>query len=459
MTSCGVADKRTDSSEVLEALFDRYGRHSRAIPVNFREMVDWVSAGERATHYVHPYPAKLLRQIPVFFLANRTLSEPGDTVLDPSCGSGTVLLESVLHGRNGIGADANPLAQLIAKVKVTHLSPDLTTVRLNQVLSNGKSYATADVPTVVNLNYWFYPHVIGQLARLRRAIESLDIEREREFFRVCFSACVRRVSLADPRVAVPVRLRKDQYACDHALHEPTKQHLAGLRRQDVFSTFESIANANISRLRELISLRTTDARASITSVDARNLRDPKTDGRRLRTGSVDLVITSPPYLGAQKYVRASSLSLGWLGVNEFSTLRQLEDQNIGREHFPRREILSLPTTGLPEAERRIGQIFKLNPLRALIAATYLVEMTAAFAEAARVLRPGGHMVLVAANNTVCGREFMTQRYLQQILEGLGLKTRLRLVDAIKSRGLMTRRNATASVITREWVLVLQKPMA
>lgn len=454
MTRCDPAS--SDSTKLLGNFLERYARHGRAIPVNFRAMVDWVPSGDRATHFIHPYPAKLLRQIPVFFLANRLLSSPGDTVLDPFCGSGTVLLESVLHERHGLGADANPLARLIARVKVTHLTADEASRSLRGLLRRAKAYVHGDMPNVVNLEYWFYPHVASQLARLRRAVDQLENDVERDFFSVCFSACVRRVSLADPRVAVPVRLRSDQYPTDHALHRATKEHLASLRKQDVIGLFEVIARANIARLDELATLRPTVARASVCSADARELRDPATEQRRMRAGSIDLIITSPPYLGAQKYVRASSLSLGWLGATENETLRQLEDKNIGREHFSLSKVASLPSTGLSAADERIKQIARINPLRALIAATYLTEMRAALTEAVRVLRPSGYLVLIAANNFVCGKEFMTQRYLQHLLEELGLKTRLRMIDAIKSRGLMTRRNASASVITREWALVLEK---
>ena len=327
---------------------------------------------------------------------------------------------------------------------------------MREVLRRAKSYVHADIPNVVNLEYWFYPHVAKQLALLRRAVDQLQNDAERDFFLVCFSGCVRRVSLADPRVSVPVRLRNDQYPSDHALHQSTNEHLASLRTQDVFEVFETVVRANIARLDELASLWPSATRASICGVDARELRDPASQRRSMRTGSIDLIITSPPYLGAQKYVRASSLSLGWLGATENETLRQLEDKNIGREHFSLSKVASVPSTGLSAADRRIGQIARVNPLRALIAATYLAEMRAALTEAVRVLRPHGYLVLIAANNYVCGNEFMTQRYLQHLLEELGLKTRLRLVDAIKSRGLMTRRNATASVITREWALLLEK---
>jgi hypothetical protein len=170
-----------------------------------------------------------------------------------------------------------------------------------------------------------------------------------------------------------------------------------------------------------------------------------------------MILTSPPYVGAQKYIRASSLSLGWLGLLEGKSLRQLEDANIGREHFPMKGRCDHVQTGLPEADEQIGRIARRNPLRARITATYLVEMQASLRESARVLKAGGHLVLVAGNNHVCGQEFHTQSHLSEIIENLGLRPRLKLVDAIRSRGLMTRRNATASVITREWVLLFQKP--
>jgi len=457
---CTEARTRSaDSKEALLRLFDRYDRSSRAVTVNFRRLVDWIPMGERATHYLHPYPAKLLPQIPAFFLANSILSKPGDTVLDPFCGSGTVLLESVLHGRRALGADANPLARLIASVKVSDCAPDVIRRHQSAILRHARSYRTAEQPDVVNLAYWFYPHVVAQLARLRKAIGTVEDPRVSDFFRVCLSACVRRVSLADPRLSVPVRLRENQYPAGHPFRDSTNVRLRRLRRQDVFAEFVSIVEGNVARLAALQKMRVDGASAAVVSKDARRLSIGLDAPRALSDGSVDLVVTSPPYAGAQKYVRASSLSIGWLGLADGRTLRQLEDQNIGREHFTTRGSVVVPKTGIPEADRRLEMVGERNPLRALIAATYLLEMQDALRESERVLKQGGYIVLVAANNRVCGSEFHTQRYLQTILEKLGLVARLRVVDAIKSRGLMTRRNTTASVIAREWALVFQKPTA
>ena len=77
-------------------------------------------------------------------------------------------------------------------------------------------------------------------------------------------------------------------------------------------------------------------------------------------------------------------------------------------------------------------------------------------QAVKVLKKGGHLILIAANNHVCGKQFKTQEYLTSLCLELGLEIVFRLIDDIRSYGLMTKRNKTASIITREWVLVFRK---
>ena len=116
------------------------------------------------------------------------------------------------------------------------------------------------------------------------------------------------------------------------------------------------------------------------------------------------------------------------------------------------------TTGVASADRILEEIYTENPLRAHIAANYLIEMRASLAEVTRVLKQGGYFVLVAANNQVCGRVFETQAYLAQIVESFGFCRLLQIVDGIPSRGLMTKRNKTAGVISNEWISVFRKQL-
>jgi len=96
-----------DTAITYQNLVNAYRLSNTAIEVDFRKLVDWVPYSDSETHYIHAYPAKLLKHIPIFFL-NAGLIDKNGTVLDPFCGTGTVLLEAMKQGFNSIGTDANP---------------------------------------------------------------------------------------------------------------------------------------------------------------------------------------------------------------------------------------------------------------------------------------------------------------------------------------------------------------
>ena len=448
---------KTDSA--FERLLARYDRTGCAISVDFRRLVPCLHTAERATHLIHPYPAKLLMHIPFFFLANSILSREGDLVADPFCGSGTVLLESQLAARFAVGADSNPLARLLTTVKTSPIPAAVLNRATERLLARIPEQSLNGAPDVVNLEHWFYPHVIRQLRSLHEAIEATRRQDVRDFFRVCFSNCVKRVSLADPRLSVPVKLRRGQYPDGHRLREKTDAHLRRLRRVNVTKVFADVLAANRTRIASIEPIMGQLPTARVVSSDARNLgqnvASSKINGRS-HDGHVQLVITSPPYPGAQKYIRSCSLSLGWLGMCRSDELLKHKLETIGREEFRQADYTQLVPTSLRPADRILADIHLDNPVRAAIASTYLREMRAAIQEIWRVLKVGGYFVLVAANNQICGREFKTQHYLRSIAEQTGFRIVLRLIDDIRSRGLMTKRNKTASVITREWVLVFVK---
>ena len=434
-----------------------YNQSKEPIEVSFRDLVVDLDKPDRATHLIHPYPAKLLMHIPHFFLNNNIFSKEGDLILDPFSGSGTVMLEAMLAKRNAIGADANPLARLISKVKVQNYNSSLLLKFRDQILSDIGENTDIQVPRVPNVDFWFLPHVQNQLNHLVNAIGKIDDEKYRDFYLVCFSNCIKKVSLADPRVSVPVKLNANRYAKSHPFYQEAVRKLDSLVDINVYERFEEIVNSNILRAEAFNATFTGRYSASVVSDDARKLTIELRGEKYLENDSVSLIISSPPYAGAQKYIRASSLSLGWLNYIQSNTaLKELDDLNIGRENYRKTDYCNFKPTGIKDADVLLEEIFKINPLRAHIAGNYLNEMRSAFKESIRVLKPGGYFVLVVANNQVCGKEFRTQEYLLSIVESLGLKVVLRLIDDIKSYGLMTKRNKTASIITREWVLVFRK---
>jgi len=185
--------------------------------------------------------------------------------------------------------------------------------------------------------------------------------------------------------------------------------------------------------------------------DARDLTISGKGSSRL----VDLIVTSPPYGNAQKYIRASSLSLNILGLTSPERLRALEEKSIGREHVWDRDDLDQEV--LPKDFRKfLRKVEGKNSRRAELTERYLIELRQSLIEMSRVLRPGGHAVVVIGNNSVCGETLRNDRFVNGVFESIGMEKRLSLVDHIRSRGLMTKRNRTASTISRECVLVFKK---
>lgn len=424
-----------------------YQNEMKPISVNFRELVKDLDKNERYTHQIHPYPAKLLTQIPYYFLYTDALCPKDGIVLDPFCGTGTVLLEAVLSGRNALGADANPLASLISRVKTNYIPKADLQETLKKVLQrvNDTNVATS-YPDAVSA--WYSPRTLPQLSALQESIEMIEDEKKKTFFELCFSSVVRKVSYADPSISVPVHWNPKRFINNPKKMYEVESRLKSLESIDVFDRFEAVCQTNIDMIETLNGKIRSGVSAKIISDDARSLG--------LESNSVDMILTSPPYAGAQKYIRASWLSLYWLKLVELNEIKCLKRRNIGREDYKKSEIYECYTS-IPSADEVLSIIYKKGKKdRAFLAANYLNEMKIALDEACRVLKVGGYMVIVIGNNTVCGQVFDTQSYLTTYLEGNGMQLQFKLIDDIKSYGLMTRRNKTANMITREWILVFKK---
>ena len=157
-----------------------------------------------ATHGIHRYPAKFIPQVPRCCM--EAYSDAGDSVLDPFMGSGTTLLESFFCGRNSYGIDIHPLAKLIAKVKITPLEP----VGLNEVAEDLIARVKSDqednsewIPEIPNRDHWFRRSVLDELATVKKNIWSMKKGDQQDFFKVCLSSIVRKVSNSDSDSLIP----------------------------------------------------------------------------------------------------------------------------------------------------------------------------------------------------------------------------------------------------------------
>lgn len=445
-----------NKEELISLFIKEYSDNKMPIQVNFRDLVPQINNSDRYTHLIHSYPAKLLPQIPNFFLDTNYFCPEGGIVLDPFCGTGTVLLEALLMKKNAYGADANPLARLITDAKTRYINPIKLIHTLNIILDTAKSSNIHIYPSVGNIDFWFPQATKYKLASIIKSIQEINTHTERIFFETCFSNLVKKVSYADPRISVPVKLNPDRFVENPDTYNKIKAKIDSLNNQDVLLKFEQICTDNIKRVSTLKPLTHNKEKAKVISNDARVLTRYLGGKSKLESECVDLILTSPPYAGAQKYIRSSHLNLSWLSLASGDEIRKLDRMNIGRENYLKGEIKKVKT-GIKLVDEFTDYLFSINKNeRAYIVGNYINEMKCAIDESIRVLKTGGYFIMVIGNNKVCNLEFNTQEYLTEYIQSKGLTLLFKLIDDIKSYGLMTKRNKTADIISLEWVLVFKK---
>ena len=323
-------------------------------------------------HGFHSYPAKLHPDT-----ARRLIegfSKPGASVLDPFCGSGTVLVEAEIAGRRAFGVDANPLAVELGWLK-THAARSPWVARLDtlaaQVVEHAEARRAAKAGPTRRYppedRELFAPHVLLELDGLCDGIERLRGQNEPRALGLVISAILTKVS---------------QKAGDSSGRVEPKRIAGGY----TIKLFKKKTEELVRRVRELEGLlpeRVTPARVELG--DARKLGF-------LRPGSIDLVVSSPPYAGVYDYFEHHKLRLRWLGLGE----SQFEKSEIGARRQARR---ASPELALSRFSR---------------------DFAACLAEMSRVLAPRGRALLVVADSVLARQALYADELVARLAPEVGL---------------------------------------
>ncbi len=472
-------DQGEDISNLVDGRLSRFEEifkeRERPVKVSFRQLCSdwsWAKRSEAYTHLMHRYPAKIFPYIPIFFLSSKTRVSKEATVLDPFTGTGTVLLESITHPcfkRNAIGIDINPLARLIAKVKTTPLNTtDLADIA-KDLSQQVKTFSSeVEIPDFPNRDIWFKPHTQLELSKVLACIDRIGDDDIRDFFYVCFSSIVRDVSLADPKIPPPVLLKPEKFK-----NEDRRKDVERLMKRKKYGSplvcFRKIVEKNIKRLESLNRIPEVTSgkvKSNVVWDDARELkrgyslgkgRIDKSRAEPIPAKSIGLVITSPPYINAQKYVRTTKLELFWLGLVDEKTIVNLDKDMIGTERMNSRRFEPFLSFGIPSQDRLMESISRRDPVKARIVYEYFVDMLSVMREIHRVLENSGYFVLVVGDNKVCGIDVNTHDILSKLAtQEVGFELESVLVDRIRSRGMITTRHETGGLVLDDWIIVLKK---
>jgi DNA modification methylase len=133
-------------------------------------------------------------------------------------------------------------------------------------------------------------------------------------------------------------------------------------------------------------------------------------------GSIDIVLTSPPYLNAIDYMRCSKFSLVWMGHN-VKELRQIRGDSVGAEASSEE---ALETAWVKALIKQLGLKPQLSMRDNAFLAQYVWDMGSALAEVSRVLKTGGRAVYVVGDSTVRGTFVRNSAIVTAVAEKHGL---------------------------------------
>jgi hypothetical protein len=309
-------------------------------------------------HGFHTYPARMHPETASRLV--HAFTRAGDTVLDPFCGSGTVLVEAMIADRRAIGTDLSALAVLLAKCKTRprsrrELDALLDAARACAEVADKRRIARAGAtrkfpPEDVAV---FEPHVLLELDSLRDAIARNPDSVVRSDLWLVLSALLVKLSKKRGDTSEEVAPRRTAAGYTAKLFVKKTDELT--RRLQQFASFLPSPAAG----RPLVPARVTlDDATALRSIGARD--------------RVDAILTSPPYAATYDYVAHHALRMRWLGLDA----RPLEEGEIGaRRHYGRSSASDAYDTWSNELSR---------------------FLTAA----ARVLPEGAPMVLLMADSAV-----------------------------------------------------------
>ena len=350
---------------------------------------------------VHPFPARMAPGIALEAIAEETKPL---RILDPMAGSGTVLAVARSRGHSAVGVDIDPLAILITKVWTMAIDTDHTRKNAAEVLARARNAfqslhvrdaypRNADSETKHFVRYWFDDYARRQLASLAKAIHRVQDEATRNALWCAFSRLI-ITKQSGASLAMDLSHSRPHKVFDRA---PTKP-------------FRKFLHAADRVLDNCIDKRQS-GRGPATRVyegDARSLP--------LADESIDLVLTSPPYLNAIDYFRCSKFSLVWMG-HTIANLRLLRSTSVGTE-------IGADFAG-DEDIRKVLTDLKLRPKLATreeaVLARYIDDMRSAIREVARVLTPAGRAVYVVGENTIRGTYIRNSFIVSTVAELSGLE--------------------------------------
>jgi len=342
-------------------------------------------------------------------------------VLDPFCGVGTTLMEAALSGHNSVGFEINPYPALAsrAKLEAAAISPTqfrrFITEFQQHMASDQPPTHTARPPEFFNTRIPFFGKATeGKVLRAVSFIRGISVAPVRDLFSLAFGSVMVSVS---------------NYS-----YEPSLSSRPGCGKpvQDDAPVTETLLKKLEAMHEDIVWLRARTEKFQ-RPPKGRVIADSFLNAQSyLDANSINLIVTSPPYLNNYHYVRNTRPQLFWLGlVQKPKDLKRLEMENFGKYWQTVRDMEPLPLE-FEDAQLSdlLAQIRSVNPHRGVYggngwanyAACYFNDMDKFCQTMKHVLKPNAFAVIVVGNSILQGVEILIDDIFSRIAARHGLRT-------------------------------------
>ncbi len=359
----------------------------------------------------------------------------GDWIADPFLGTGTTTLAARESGINSLGVEAHPFVFWVAQTKM-HFDYDLDqlTNDIHRVLEEASAISRSGVscddvwPSLVYK--CFETNTLHDLYALREAILTLETDQHRQdFLKMALTATLRIVTTAGagwPYIA-PSKFAKRTMA------------------RDAFQEFHKRCNLMLDDVASRTMLSTPPSEHRLVNGDARSLTE------HAECESIDLMLTSPPYLNNYDYADRTRLETYFWGLYDTwgEITREVRDRLIIAATTQIRRTAMQDVRLCPGVKavspgiqaELVGMIEELSELRMvkggkkaydLLVAGYFEDMLQVIQGAYAVLKPGGSFILVLGDSAPYGVHVRTDELIGELSVAVGFSDYD--VEVIRKRG-------------------------
>lgn len=358
------------------------------------------------THNYHRYPAKFIPQL-VEKLIDEYIHHEEAHLNDPFMGCGTTIVTGISKGLKISGTDINKIAYLITKVKSTPIEPEYLNKKLNQFITrieilNKKEFTLFDenieplIPKrhIDKINYWFKEKTVNELGKILRIIYEEKDETIRDFLLVAFSHILKNCSLWHQGSIKPT---KDLMKKPSIPYDALRKHLIKMKRaNDVY--WNVVPDKIKKNLNQYLNIKIGDARKQPVASE-----------------SVDLIITSSPYVTSYEYADLHQLSIIWLDLAD--NLTKYKKEFIGTSCKKYETKILRSSIGMDIVDR----MSKINYNKAKEIEAFFIDMEEVFNESFRILKYGGRCCFVIGNTKIKGINILNAEVFAESLQLSGFK--------------------------------------